>query len=100
MIDFTRIVGFNWDEGNSQKSVDKHGVLPSQAEEVFFNQPLLIVADSKHSVDEARNLALGVTNERVFLAVIFTLRESHTLIRVISARRMSRKERAYYEKAE
>ena len=45
MIDFSKIHGFNWDEGNARKSVDKHSVAQYEAEQVFFNQPLLVVPD-------------------------------------------------------
>jgi uncharacterized protein len=69
------------------------------AEEVFFNNPLLISADDKHSERERRYLALGKTNLGRELAVIFTLRQDATLIRVISARDQHRKERHFYEQA-
>jgi uncharacterized DUF497 family protein len=49
MIDFDLIVGFQWDSGNSRKSEVKHTVTQVEAEEVFFNNPLLISADDKHS---------------------------------------------------
>lgn len=99
MIDFHNIVGFEWDAGNAYKSNEKHDVSQGEAEEMFFNQPLLIAADQEHSVEEVRYLALGVTGAGRLLSVIFTLRKKATLIRVISARPMSRKERAFYEKA-
>ena len=63
MNQFYLIVGFQWDEGNSQKSVQKHDVHPTEAEEIFFNTPLIISNDDKHSRDEKRYLALGMTNK-------------------------------------
>jgi uncharacterized DUF497 family protein len=98
MIDFQLITGFQWDAGNAYKSQDKHGVTQGEAEEIFFNQPLLIAGDEKHSEREHRYLALGVTSSGVMLSVVFTLRNKATLIRVVSARPMSKKERAFYEK--
>ena len=86
MNQFSSIVGFQWDKGNSQKSAQKHDVHPTEAEEIFFNTPLIISNDDKHSRDEKRYLALGMTNKKRFLTVIFTLRESDTLIRIISSR--------------
>ena len=77
----------------------KHGISQVQAEEIFFNQPLLIDEDAKHSDVERRFLALGITVAGVLLAIIFTLRKKESLIRVVSARPMSKKERAFYEKA-
>ena len=87
--------GFDWDKGNQTKNL-KHNVLNKEAEEVFFNKPLKIFADFKHSQQERRFLALGKTNVGRKLTVVFTLRGS--LIRVISARDQSKKERRVYEK--
>jgi hypothetical protein len=96
MIDFDAIVGFDWDQGNRRKN-DKQGVTVSQAEEVFFHQPLLMLADASHSQLEPRLHALGKTDLGRLLHLTLTLRQSATLIRVISARDMHRKERAIYE---
>jgi uncharacterized DUF497 family protein len=94
MIDWARVEGFEWDRGNARKSDDKHGVTQAEAEQVFFNQPLLIVVDPRHSLHEARFHGLGRTDAGRPLRVTFTLRGAATRIRVISARDMSRKERA------
>ena len=97
MIDWKLITGFDWDAGNARKSVEKHHVSQFEAEQIFFNQPLLVVADDKHSQEETRYHALGITDDSRFLHVSFTLRIKNTLIRVISARDMHRKEKAIYE---
>lgn len=97
MINWKQITGFDWDTGNERKSVEKHSVSRFEAEQVFFNQPLLILADSKHSQNENRYHALGRTNDKRLLHITFTLRSDETLIRVISARDMHRKERNIYE---
>lgn len=99
MIDVTNITGFEWDEGNARKNAYKHGVSQSEAESVFFNDPLLVLEDVKHSQSERRLHALGSTSDRRLLHLTFTLRQNATLIRVISARDMHRKERAVYEQA-
>ena len=96
MFDFTHIVGFEWDEGNARKSFDKHDVSQAEAEQVFFNEPLLVVEDTVHSVNESRFHALGKTDAGRLLHIAFVLRQDGTRIRVICARSMSRKERAYY----
>lgn len=98
MIDFERLVGFQWDAGNARKSADKHGVTQAEAEQVFFNEPLLVAGDIGHSRSERRYHALGVTKAGRQLHVTFTLREQNTRIRVISARDMHRKERARYDR--
>jgi len=74
-------------------------ILPPQAEQVFFNAPLLILGDAKHSQQEPRYHALGRSDDGRLLHLTFTLRGSGSLIRVISARDMHRKERAFYEQA-
>ena len=99
MIDWTRVVGFDWDAGNERKSADKHRVSQAEAEQAFFNQPLLVLEDNRHSVVEVRFHALGRSNEGRRLHIAFTLRRGNTLIRVISARDMSVKERIAYEQS-
>lgn len=98
MIDLAAIAGFDWDSGNARKSVDKHGVGQAEAEQVFFNEPLLLLHDDRHGGLEPRFHALGKTNDGRRLHITFTLRRGGSLIRVISARDMHRKERAVYEK--
>lgn len=97
MIDLNTITGFDWDQGNTRKSIEKHNVSQLEAEQVFFNRPLLLLHDTKHSQEEARYHALGKTDLERMLHITFTLRNNEALIRVISARNMHRKERAYYE---
>jgi uncharacterized DUF497 family protein len=99
MIDLDQITGFDWDDGNSRKSADKHDVSQAEAESVFFNDPLIVMEDTKHSETEQRLQALGKTAQNRLLHVSFTLRQDGTMIRVISARDMHRKERRAYEQA-
>ena len=99
MIDWARIEGFDWDESNARKSAEKHGVSQAEAEQMFFNEPLLVLVDRAHSRDEPRWHALGRTDDGRRLHVTFTLRGGGTLLRVISARDMSRNERTAYARA-
>jgi len=99
MIALDQITGFDWDDGNSRKSADKHDVSQAEAEGVFFNDPLIVVEDAKHSETEPRFNALGQTAQNRLLHITFTLRRNGTLIRVISARDMHRKEKKAYEQA-
>ena len=98
MIDLAKIKGFDWDEGNARKN-EEHGVSMAEAEQVFFNPPLLVLGDPKHSSQEPRFHALGKSDDKRQLHITFTLRHAEERIRVISARDMHRKERAIYEKA-
>ena len=97
MFDLSEIEGFEWDEGNSRKNVEKHDVSQAEAEQVFFNELLLIVEDASHSSYEVRLHALGHKDAGRLLHISFTLRGNGKLIRVISARTMHRKERLRYE---
>jgi uncharacterized protein len=98
MTDLSKVIGFEWDEGNSRKN-DQQGVSMAEAEQVFFNSPLLVLPDPRHSEAELRFHALGKTNEGRRLHITFTLRDAGQFIRVISARDMHRKERVIYEQA-
>ena len=98
MVDLNRIVGFDWDAGNARKN-EKHGVSSAEAEQAFFNTPLLMIEDTKHSAPEPRFHALGKTDVGRRLHITFTLRSAGQTIRVISARDMHRKERTIYEQA-
>ena len=86
---------FEWDLGNDEKNLLKHGVSCTEAEEVFFNEPLLLFEDVVHSGYEPRQYCLGQTDVRRKLFIAFTLRKNK--IRAISARNMSRNERIHYE---
>jgi uncharacterized protein len=90
------VEGFDWDSGNVDKNLTAHGVKNSESEEVFFNDPLIVFTDVKHSQEETRYYCLGRTNELRKLFVVFTLRAER--IRIISARDMHKKERYTYEK--
>ena len=92
---FDDVVGFQWDRGNLDKNLLAHDVENWECEQVFFNEPLLILDDPKHSAREKRWAALGATDGQRLLVVIFTRRGK--LIRVISARDMNRRERAFYD---
>jgi len=86
--------GFQWDDGNSEKNWISHQVIKSECEQIFFNQPLVIGNDEKHSKVEKRYYILGQTDNDRKLYIVCTIRQN--LIRVISARDMSKKEREVY----
>ena len=86
--------GFDWDEANTGKNWDRHGVTPEEAEEVFLLEPLVVRSDVRHSKDEKRYYALGQCGTGRRLFVCFTIRGE--LIRVISVRDMNRNESEAY----
>ena len=93
--EFDRFAGFQWDKGNSDKNLVKHNVQNWECEQVFFNKPLLVLYDLRHSSEEKRWAAFGRTDAGRFLAVVFMKRGD--LLRVISVRDMHRREREFYE---
>ncbi len=95
MARLRRCTGFEWDEGNVPKIWDKHQVSTTECEQVFFNLPLFAGLDKKHSRAEKRYYLLGQTDTGRRLFIVATVRGD--LLRVISARTMSRKERKAYE---
>lgn len=94
IVSLPEFEGFDWDQGNIEKNWIDHQVSPQEAEQVFFNIPLLVADDQKHSRTEKRYLVLGQTDEDRCLFIAFTVRKRR--IRVISARDMNRKERKVY----
>ena len=92
------IVGFDWDRGNRDKC-QKHGVSIAIIESLFHSR-LGVFPDPEHSDREQRFKAIGRTEDRRAVLIVFTLRvrEGETLIRPISARYMRRKEIDHYEK--
>lgn len=95
MLDFRRPFEFQWDEGNITKSYEKHGVLPKETEELFLDENVLFIEDIFHSQRERRYIAIGQTTQKKILFAVFTLRGKS--IRIISARRVNKKERRHYE---
>ena len=91
-----RCTGFEWDEGNRENWI-RHRVSAAECEQVFFNIPFLVAEDEQHSGSELRYYVLGQTDAGRRLFVAITVRRE--LVRVISARDMSRRERKEYEDA-
>jgi len=98
MNEFEQFIGFQWDEGNIDKNLLKHQVHNWECEQIFFNEPLIILDDPKHSLSEKRWASFGQTDAGRLLTIIFTKRDK--LLRVISARDMNRKEKKFYEKSD
>ncbi len=97
MTDLSKVQNFQWDAGNARKSVDKHNVSQSEAEQIFFNEPLLLVDDEQHSLTEPRFHAIGHNDDNRALHITFTLRYPEPSKRGISARDMHRNERRRYD---
>lgn len=92
----TNCAGFEWDEGNLTKNWDRHDVSVGECEQIFFNKPLIVKRDKKHSRFENRYYVLGQTNATRLLFAVFTVRKDK--IRIISARDMTLVETKRYLK--
>jgi len=90
--------GFDWDEENAVKNWERHRVTPEEAEDIFFHDPFVLRSDPAHSGREKRYRALGKTGRDRKLFIAFTIRRR--LIRIISARDMTRREHEEYQRHE
>ena len=87
---------FEWDETKAETNLSKHGVSFQEAQTVFLDPLARIFDDEFHSVDELREIIVGHSSDGRLLLVSFTEREIG-LVRMISARRATRRERSDYE---
>ena len=89
-------IRFDWDQWNIQKNEIKHGVSRLEAESAFYDPAYKLFRDIKHSTSgEARYVLFGKSIENRILMIGFTARGP--LVRIITARTASRKERQIYE---
>lgn len=95
IIDLPVPLEFEWDEHNLNKVRLRHNITQIEAEQPFFSD-YAIYYDDKHSASEKRFQLIGPDSEGIILFIVFTIRFNK--IRVISARRTSRKERQNYGK--
>ena len=87
---------FEWDEGKAQINIKKHGVTFDEAKTAFYDIFALVIDDPEHSDDEERFILLGMSQNARLLVVCHCLRESETVIRIISARKATKTESSYY----
>jgi len=92
-----KVIEFNWDQWNRQKNEIKHGVSSLEAESAFFDSNYRLFRDVKHSTSKEERLILYArSSENRVLMIAFTIRGG--LVRIITARPASKKERTVYEK--
>lgn len=89
---------FEWDNNKAAKNLRKHQVPFDEAASVFDDPMFITVVDEEHSVDEERYITIGISKHGRLLVVAHTDREGQ--IRVISARKATRKEANFYAEAE
>lgn len=87
---------FEWDPAKSAANARKHGVTFEEAQSVFYDDFAVQFFDDEHSGDEERFLLLGLSSSAKLLLVCHCEREHGELVRLISARRATKRESAFY----
>jgi len=89
---------FAWDQRKETQNRRKHGVSFTEAETVFSDEHALLVDDPEHSAQEDRFALLGLSARLRTLVVVHCYREEEAVIRIISARKATRRERDGYNR--
>ena len=89
-------IGFTWDDRKNRSNQSKHGVSFEEATTVFADENARLKHDPDHSQDEDRFILLGFSAKLRILVVAHAYRQNETEIRIISARKATRKERKQY----
>lgn len=93
------MIKFYWDENKNKANRKKHGIWFEEAQSVFDDPHGRLFLDSEHSSgEEDRFILIGYSSSDKLLVIVHCLRESDSVIRIISARKATRKERMFYEK--
>ena len=87
---------FEWDPAKAASNLRKHGVSFEDAQGVFYDERGLLLDDPDHSAVEERFILLGLSASAGMLVVVHCYRRHRDVIRLISARRASRRERERY----
>jgi uncharacterized DUF497 family protein len=90
------MIAFEWNESKSQANLKKHGISFEEAKSVFFDEYAVQFYDDEHSSEEDRFIMLGISNQSRILVVCHCERSEGQVIRVISARKATKKESGYY----
>ena len=90
------MIKFEWDENKNKSNRKKHSVWFEEAQQVFDDPNAILYFDKDHSTDEDRYILLGSSNTR--LLVVIHVQINNKTIRLISARKATKKEKVTYEK--
>lgn len=85
-----------WDENKAQINIAKHGVTFEEAASVFYDDEALLKTDPDHSENEDRFILLGMSEMANVLFVCHCYRTDDEIIRIISARKATKKEAKQY----
>jgi uncharacterized DUF497 family protein len=92
------MIRFEWSEAKDLANQKKHGISLAEAKSVFFDEYAVQFYDEEHSEEEDRFIMLGLSSESRMLVVCHCERHSGNTIRIISARKATKKERSFYPK--
>ena len=87
---------FEWDPNKNEKNKKKHGISFEEARTVFFDEYAVLFDDPDHSDEEERFLILGLSQRENLCIVSHCYRGADELIRIISARKATKSETAFY----
>lgn len=90
------IIKFEWDASKASINHKKHGVSFEEARTVFYDEHAVIIHDAEHSDDEERFVLLGISTVSRILVVIHCYKKKDKIIRIISARKATKKEAIQY----
>ena len=90
------MITFEWDSAKAKANLKKHGISFEEAQSVFYDEFAVQFFDEEHSSDEERFLMLGMSVDTNLLIVCHCERSDGSVIRIISARKATRKEQAFY----
>jgi uncharacterized DUF497 family protein len=91
------VIKFEWDEAKNKINRKKHGVWFEEAQSVFLDRRARVFLDAKHTVVEERFFIIGHSSQANLLFVIHCYRRSGSVVRIISARKVTKKEKEQYE---
>jgi uncharacterized DUF497 family protein len=89
-------ITFSWDDRKNRSNLKKHGISFEEAQTVFFDEQAIEYFDPDHSAKEDRYLMLGLGHRLQVLVVSYALRQEGSEIRIISARKATKKEEKAY----
>ncbi len=89
---------FEWNESKNEKNRQKHGIWFEEAQMIFSDSFHRVFLDTRHPTGEDRYVTIGYSSSNRLLVVVFCWRTNESVVRIISARKATKKERRFYEK--
>ena len=94
------MITFEWDPRKNDTNIKKHQIAFDEAKTVFYDENGIVIEDPDHSVDEERFVIIGLSNQFKTLTVCHCYRDDDEIIRIISARKATKRESQQYYQQE